>query len=323
MAFSILTRKTPMEKLTAERSKQMARAKLLDRDRTTAQIAYDRAVEARDLNMLDGDLGNEVVKKKLKDAVINAKTDLDGFARPLATLAESIAKLDTEIHAEQIAADRKQAADKLTMQTDLIAKQIGPWLALTRELAASTAAVGAAVFESGQVSGYLRNAASEIEAAVTVSLDNLRSAAAGIVSGKFGIPQEPGVTQPAKPTPTPAPTTERLFLTQPLAWYDADGTKNRAPAMHDANLPLHLVGKAKALGAAHDLKSDIRSKNHGSKTSAPPAWEHSKWLNDDPKSAAEPILHSAFEKHPNVRPAYTLRQPQTGPATRSLPPGKK
>jgi hypothetical protein len=94
--------------------------------------------------------------------------------------------------------------------------------------------------------------------------------------------------------------------------------------MHDANLPLTLVAKARAIGAAHDLKSDIRSKNHGSKTSAAPEWAHVKWLNSDPKakSAAEPIVHSAFEKHPNVRPAYSgTMQPQT--ATRTLPTDKK
>ena len=113
-----------------------------------------------------------------------------------------------------------------------------------------------------------------------------------------------GTDRTAKPNVRAASTNDAatLLTLQHLAWYDSDADKHRAPSKHDSELPLHLIGKARTLGAAHDLKSDVRAKNHGSKTSAPPDWNHVKWLNDNPKakSNVEPIRHSAFEPHPNV-----------------------
>src|ERR1019366_573321 len=135
----------------------------------------------------------------------------------------------------------------------------------------------------------------------------------------------PGAS-PAK-APAPAPTTARLFLTQHLGFFDEQGGQHPLASMNDAEIPLALVTKARALGAAWDLDSPQRKQHGGSKTSAPPAWAHCKILNENPtaKSNVEPILSSHFT--PVDRgPAYTgtMRQPQTGTAAmRSLPPHKK
>jgi hypothetical protein len=316
-----------MEKLQTKLAELTARAKALDTKRAEAQTRLDRAVEAAARHKLEGDLENVQVETKLQSTIDSATSALSGFGGPMATLAKSIAEIETKLGAEKIAAACQAGSKKVNAKTDQFENYLGPWLELTRKLAAAAADVGPEHFEANQIGGYLRNCASEIEAAGIATIGSLRSYAAGIISGQFPIPQEPGVTQPAKPTPTPAPTTALMFLTQSLAWYDDKGAKYRAPATHDCELPLTLIAKARQLGAAHDLNSDVRRKNHGIKTSAPPEWAHCKWLNDDPKAKTdvEPILHSAFEKHPNVRPAYTgtMRQPQTGTATRSLPPGKK
>ena len=54
--------------------------------------------------------------------------------------------------------------------------------------------------------------------------------------------------------------------------------------MHDAELPLHLIAEARAIGAAHDITSPLRKQNHGSRTSAPQEWHHCRVLNDDPRA---------------------------------------
>jgi hypothetical protein len=308
-----------MDKLQAELAVLAARAKLLDSKRAATQTALDRAVEARQRNLIEGDLENAQAAAKLQAMVDSAGSTLAGYDTAISALAASIVAVEAKLGAEQLAADRKQARDTLIAQTDVIAKQIGPWLALTRDLAASTAAVGIS-FESDQIAGYLRNCASEIEAAGIATIGSLRSYAAGIITGQFPIPRAPGAI-PAK-APAPAPTTARLFLTQHLGFFDEQGGMHPLASMNDHEIPLALVAKARALGAAWDLDSPQRKQHGGSKTSAPPAWAHCKILNENPKakSNVEPILHSAFEKHPNVRPAYTLRQPQTATATRTMKP---
>ena len=308
-----------MDKLQAELAVLAARAKLLDSKRAATQTALDRAVEARQRNLIEGDLENAQAAAKLQAMVDSAGSTLAGYDTAISALAASIVAVEAKLGAEQLAADRKQARDTLIAQTDVIAKQIGPWLALTRDLAASTAAVGIS-FESDQIAGYLRNCASEIEAAGIATIGSLRSYAAGIITGQFPIPRAPGAI-PAK-APAPAPTTARLFLTQHLGFFDEHGGMHPLASMNDHEIPLALVAKARALGAAWDLDSPQRKQHGGSKTSAPPAWAHCKILNENPKakSNVEPILHSAFEKHPNVRPAYTLRQPQTATATRTMKP---
>src|ERR1019366_3617086 len=202
----------------------------------------------------------------------------------------------------------------------------GPWLELTRKLAAAAADVGPEHFEANQIGSYLRNCASEIEAAGVAAIGSMRSYAAGVISGQFPIPRAPGV--PSAKAPAPPPTTMRLFLTQHLGFFDEQGGQHPLASMNDHEIPLALVAKARALGAAWDLDSPQRKQHAGSKTSAPPAWSHCKILNENPtaKSNVEPILSSHFEPHPNVRPAYsgTMRQPAVPvSATRSTVNGGK
>ena len=315
-----------MEKIKAQFKAAQARLTSLDTKRAAAQAAFDRAVEARQRFMLEGDLDNTQAAAKLQTAVDNTTSVLGSFGTPIGVLVKNIADLEAQLGAEQLAADRRQGSDTLIAQTDVIAKQIGPWLALTRDLAASTAAVGISSFESDQIAGYLRNCASEIEAAGIATIGSLRSYAAGIITGQFPIPRAPGAI-PAK-APAPAPTTARLFLTQHLGFFDEQGGQHPLASMNDAEIPLALVAKARALGAAWDLDSPQRKQHGGSKTSAPPAWSHCKILNENPtaKSNVEPILSSHFEPHPNVRPAYsgTMRQPAVPvSATRSTDNGGK
>ena len=298
-----------MEKIKAQFKAAQARLTSLDTKRAAAQAAFDRAVEARQRFMLEGDLDDTQAAAKLQTAVDNTTSVLGSFGTPIGVLVKNIADLEAQLGAEQLAADRQAGSKKVNAKTDQFENYLGPWLELTRKLAAAAADVGPEHFEANQIGGYLRNCASEIEAAGIATIGSLRSYAAGIITGQFPIPQEPGVTQPAKPTPTPAPTTALMFLTQHLGFFDEQGGQHPLASMNDHEIPLHLVAKARALGAAWDLDSPQRKQHGGSKTSAPPAWAHCKILNENPtaKSNVEPILSSHFEPHPNVGEPYTIR----------------
>ena len=316
-----------MEKIKAQLKAAQARLTSLDTKRAAAQAAFDRAVEARQRFMLEGDLDNTQAAAKLQTAVDNTTSVLGSFGTPIGVLVKNIADLEAQLGAEQLAADRKQASDTLIAQTDVIAKQIGPWLALTRDLAASTAAVGISSFESDQIAGFLRNCASEIEAAGIATIGSLRSYAAGIITGQFPIPRAPGAI-PAK-APAPPPTTMRLFLTQHLGFFDEQGGQHPLASMNDHEIPLALVAKARALGAAWDLDSPQRKQHGGSKTSAPPAWSHCKILNDNPtaKTASAPIMSSHFTPLDRGGPVTGfMRTAPAGPETASrtiMKPGEQ
>jgi hypothetical protein len=228
---------------------------------------------------------------------------------------------------EQTKKERTAASDMISADVERIECQVKPTLTAMRALATDLAKYASFRVEASGISEYLANAANEVEIALSVSIPDLRGGALAVLEGRERAP-----SQPAKIVKlvAPAPTTERLFLTHSLGWFDAEGRKYRAPAMHDADLPLSLIAKGKAIGAVHDMNSDVRRKNHGSKTSAPPEWSHVKWLNSDPnaKSAAEPIMSSSprFDPHPNPRQTVhgTMRQPaQPQAATRSIDGGGK
>jgi hypothetical protein len=154
---------------------------------------------------------------------------------------------------------------------------------------------------------YLTNVLAEFSPVKNLAAQTVRNSAAATLAGTgpAHLPTPESIA-PKPSAPPPPPTTQRLFLTQHVAWYDEQGGRHRAPSMHAAELPLTLIAKARQSGAAHDLNSDIQRKHGGTKTSAPPAWEHCKWLNENPlaKSNVEPILHSLspqFEPHPKPR----------------------
>src|SRR5260370_763557 len=182
-------------------------------------------------------------------------------------------------------------------------------------------------WEANQLAGNIRNWASEGEAAGSVAINELHRMAVNIAEGRAAIPPKViALSEQPKPAPMAAPATALMFLTQHVGWYDAEGGRHRAASMNDAELPLHLIAKARAIGAAHDITSPLRKQHHGSKTSAPPEWHWVKWLNEDPKakSHVEPVLHSAFAPHPdyvNAKPkTFTVKTAPAEPmaATRSM-----
>ena len=298
----------------------------LTNQRNSAESELERAKSNLQAHLLS-DSEDQKIMAALQAKIDSSFSLLGSLNAAIGTQAERIADAERQKADEQNQAARKAASEAIAADVAKIESQIAPWLASTRKLAADLDKYGSFRFEAGGIAKYLANAAVEIELALSVSIPDLKSGVIAVLEGRERIPEQPAtVTKLA--APAPAPTTRRLFLTHSLAWYDAEGGRHRAPAMHDADLPLTLIAKGKAIGAVHDMNSDVRRKNHGSKTSAPPEWSHVKWLNSDPnaKTDVAPILSSHFQPHPGIGKPYTgtmMRQPQTGTAMRSLPPHKK
>jgi hypothetical protein len=187
--MALFQRKPTMQLLQAELPALTARAKLLTGKRTTAQGMLDAALEARQKMLLTGDIEDTKAVQACQAKIDIATSALAGFDAAIAELVDSVAVAEAKIAAEQLAADRRRASEQLAAQTDLLEKQLGPWLTITRDLAASAALVGNVHFEADQIGGYLRNAASEIETAVHVSVNNLRGSVAAILAGHHPIPR--------------------------------------------------------------------------------------------------------------------------------------
>lgn len=252
-----------MQKLSAELAALTARRTLLEGKQSAAQIALDDAIEARQTFMLAGNLDDETISKKRQGAVDAAVGMLAGFEKPLAALAVSIADGEGRMAAEQLAVDRRVGSEKLTAQTDAIESQLGPWLALTRELAASTAAVGPVHYEVDQIGRYLRNAASEVETAIKLSVGNLRVSVTGILDGHRPIPAEPAVIVPvAEPI---GPVLVQLFTLNALQWTDPKGVLRRIGKWNDVELPEAAAACALRHGKAAPMNDPRRKtlKNSG------------------------------------------------------------
>jgi len=179
-----------MQKIETELAALQARAKLLDAKRAAAQAALDAATAARQEMLLAGDLDDAKLAARLQAAVDTAASALAGFDTAITALAASIAEAEAKLAAERLAADRKAASEALATQTDAIERKLVPWLAATRDLAAAASAVGGVHFEADQIGAYLRNAAGEIEAAIAVSVNNLRASVTAIRDGHHPIPRE-------------------------------------------------------------------------------------------------------------------------------------
>ena len=297
-----------MEKLR-RRAAELAAA------RAAAQATLNKAVAARQAHLIDGDISDDKIRGRLQTAVSDALSTLEGYDDAIADLNTKIRELDAKLAAERSAAERLAASEALQAKVDVVEGLLPNWLEATRALAAALELLPAT--EAQQMAGYTRSAASEIENAAAMLRSGWQLLLSRSATGGVRIPRPPSEVVAFTP-PAPAPTTMRLFLTQPLAWYDENGEQHRAPSMNNAEIPLRLVAKAGAIGAAHTLDSPERKKLHGTKTSAPPEWSWCKWLNEDPriKSMAAPILHSAFEK-PAGRVGTMSRPPPAEPMPRT------
>jgi hypothetical protein len=287
----IFQRKSPMQKLEAELASLTARATLLNTKRAAAQAALDGAVAARQNHMLGGDLDDTARATKLQNAVDSAGSALAGFDTATTSLADSIVRVEAQLAAGRLAADRHAAAEKLTTQTSDLEAQLGRWLALTRDLAAKASAVGYSHIEAGQIGHYLRNAASEIETAITVPVKNLRASVAAVAAGHHSIPREPVAIEPAKPAAKPELV--QLFLLQDATWIDHHGQQRLVGRFYDAELTPAQAARAMRKGWACPVDDPRRKqlRNQAMGRHPDPRSCMNFDLDDDPNTATiDPIL---------------------------------
>lgn len=299
------------------------------RDEQASRLKDDEAKAAVcgvAVDKLTRDLADD---SRLDDALAKAR-DAEGKVtsrrKALADASARIADLGAQAAA---AADKRQRAEtaQAIEQIAIRLQQAGATFEQAAAgLAAASREAAAVVLDAGPLVGYAQSAGVEVKPAVDMVATVLRHRAVLTINGSAPaallLPEQPVAPRPQRAALPP--TTMRLFLTQPLSWYDENGERHRAAAMNDAELPLPLVAKARAIGAAHDMTSQERKQLHGSKTSAPPEWHHCRWLNENPKAPTKvaPIQRSMFEPLPGVARPYTMTIPvqpvEPMAATRSM-----
>jgi hypothetical protein len=279
----------------------------LESQRDAARTTLQKARAALQTHLLDGDDGDNKAVAALQAKIDSAQSLLESLDEAVRTQSERVAEAEREASDKETKRQRLAASEIIANDVARIDAQLKPWLAATRALATDLAKYGTARFECGSIGAYLANLAAETEVALAVSIPDLKGYVIAVAEGREKIPVMPGTVVKMPAPKPPAPTTERVFLTRNLAWFDPEGTTHCAPSLNDFDLPLYVVAKARAIGAAWPMNSEQRQKHHGGKSNAKPALAHCEWLNSNPrtKSNVEPILSSHFEKHPNVPAPYT------------------
>jgi hypothetical protein len=298
----------------------------INSQRDTAKAALAKAREALKQHLLSPDGGDQTTIAALKNQIVSERELITALDDAAETQTALVVAEESRLVDDETKRQRTAASDAILADVAQIERQFAEWLTATRAFATGIGKYASFRTECSGISEFLANAANQVELAASVSIPDLRSAARAVLQGTERPPVMPGTVVKMPAPKPPAPTTERVFLTRNLAWFTPDGETHCAPSLNDCDLPLYVVAKARAIGAAHAMDNDLRRKHHGGKSNAKPALVHCEWLNSDPraKSNVEPIRHTAFEKHPNVPPPYNIIVP-TQPAmenTRALPTKK-
>lgn len=330
MALTFLKR-SPMQKLEDELASLRKRAAKLDSKRAAAKTDLDRAIAAREAHMLGGDLDDDRVGTKLQAAVDTALSTLAAFGEAITKQAALISDVEHKVAAERDRADRKVAAEALQAQITAIEEMLPAWLQITRNLAEGFEGTGHFRPECAQIAAFLRNAASEIQGAATVTFDDLHRWVTTVRDGNGPIPRAPAAPAPAKlAIVAPPQPTLAVFMLKSVKYVDANGAivvcaKHR---LHDLPQALGEMALANNMALPLSERQKIRDLEYNATPYAPdPAT--AAWLGTPaaakpaaPKSGVDPILSSHFEpQRPpqtvriSVEPTETVR---TG--TRSQPP---
>jgi len=307
-----------MQKLEAELSALTSRAALLEGKRVAAQGVLDAAIEARQRLLLTGDIDDSKATLAAQIRVESATGALAGFDIAITALNGSIAETQGNLKIQRLAVARKDASERLARQTDIIEKQLAPWLGLTRALAASTGEVGNVQFEVGQIAAYLRNVASEVEMAITVQSGNLRASVAGIFAGHVPIPSAPEVVVPVEEEFTPP--LKSLFTLHAVKWVDQRGMQRQSGKWLDVELPEETAARALRLKMCVPINDPLRKTHRGHGGGFAP---QANWLNDIDKEVGpdiaenpapqetDPVVHSAFQPA-KIGAPYTVQIAREG-----------
>jgi hypothetical protein len=264
-----------MQKLEAELGKLTLRRDALTGKQTSAQTVLNRALEARQQHMLTGDVNDDTTSAKRQAAVDSAQSALAGYALTLTVLASTISNAEGDLDVERKKIASEAAAQKQAAEVEAVEMALGPWLESTRDLAAKVSVLGNHQHESTLISNYLRNAASEIEPAITAANNEMRGRVDQIRNGTLPIPKPPAAAVvPIKAAPK-LPT-KQVFTLHAISWLDHNGAQRILGKWRDIELPLAAAEFALTANLAVGPTDPITKKMRGQSQQHPEA----SWLND-------------------------------------------
>jgi hypothetical protein len=297
--MALFQKRNSMTKLADVVTVLRKRGALLTDKRVVAQAAFDAAISRRQEHLLSGDLDDGTVNERLQHAVDVATSSAIGIDDALAAIAAQTNAAEVQLAAANLTNDRRLASE-------LLATQIATWLAVSRELADAQAAIGWR-FETAQQAVFIRDCASQIEAAHSLTSRDLHASIAGILAGNLDVAF-------ARPTPAvvdvapmlPAPIPEKLvqvFSLNALSWSTADGVLHQIEKWRDCELPEQAAERAlrhnKAGPMSHPRRGELRGHGGGHPD---PAWCFDC---DHEPSVALPDIDPMFERI-DRGPAYKM-----------------
>jgi hypothetical protein len=286
--------KTKMEKLEAVLTALRKRAELLTGRRGTAKAALDDALIQRQRHLLEGDVNDEKVSTRLQSMVDSCTSTLTGIDDALAALQAQTNDAEEALNAERLSVERKVAAEQIAANVATVERQIGPWLAASREIAAAFAKLDH-VFEAGQIGGFITNAAGEVEIAAAVTLAELRNLPKAVADGSAPIPHRPEPVAPV--AEVPAAPTQIVFALRSVKWRDENGVQQLGAKFSDVYLPPQSAARALQSGACVRVDDPLRRKNKGWSSEIPRA-DLAFDLDAEPDHiSVAPEHHSAFEPY--------------------------
>jgi hypothetical protein len=293
----------------------------LTNQRNSAESELERAKSNLQAHLLS-DSEDQKIMAALQAKIDSSFSLLGSLNAAIGTQAERIADAERQKADEQNQAARKAASEAIAADVAKIESQIAPWLASTRKLATDLDKYGSFRFEAGGIARYLANAANEIELALSVTIPDLRGGIVAVAEGREKPPTPPAeVVKFVAPKPPP---TEILFFLRHAKYTDASGAVKCLGKMREHALPPPLAKKALSSGAAIPLTDPRVRTLKGNWGMIVPGPDQCEALDGTPSGNAAPVIHSAFEPLDRGPPIIgAMRQPQTGTAMRSLPPGKK
>jgi hypothetical protein len=179
----------------------------------------------------------------------------------------------------------------------MIEQQLAPWLEATRSLAAAFEAIHWR-HECQQISGYLRNCASEVENATKLASPEWHTAVTHVRDGNLPLPRD---LETFVPPTVVKPELVQLFALFALEWTDADGMLRQSAKWLDVELPPETAAHALRLKLCAPMSDPRRQQLRGQGSGRPP---EPNWLNNidnetgpniaTPSAALDPIRHAAF-----------------------------
>src|ERR1035437_9717745 len=122
-----------MDNITKELAALTARRDALLAKQSNAKIALDRALDARQLHLTDGDINDEQIALKKQAAVDTAASALAGFEIASSPMASRVADAAARLDKETQTAAASKASEKLAGQINILDNLHVKWLEITRQ----------------------------------------------------------------------------------------------------------------------------------------------------------------------------------------------